>query len=88
MECINVKSLPRLKRAIIEEHEKRNGGVWIIWSEEHRAWWAPNHRGYVKNRNKAGRYSFEDATKIVSGANIGLKDVPNEAMVMLSDEEL
>lgn len=55
--------------------------LWLIWSEEHRAWWAPNHKGYVQERKQAGKYTYDDACDIVKGANVNFKDVPNEAMV-------
>lgn len=54
---------------------------WLIWSIEHNAWWGHNHNGYVKLRANAGKYSFFEAMKIVTGANIGLHDTPNEAMI-------
>lgn len=55
----------------------------LIWSIEHGAWWKPAHRGYTEKRKEAGMYSFEEACKIVKTANIGLYDVPNEAMIEL-----
>ena len=60
------------------------GYDWLIWSNEHDAWWASNERGYVKNRGSAGRYSFERACEIVFNANKHLHHNmhrPNEAMV-------
>ena len=55
---------------------------WIIWSLEHRGWWMKNHTGYTQKREEAGEYSYEEALQIVRGANIGEKDIPNEAMIM------
>lgn len=56
---------------------------YLIWSNEHNAWWARNHNGYVESRNQAGRYSFEEAEKICLQANIAKRDGdrPDEAMV-------
>lgn len=56
---------------------------WLIWSNEHGQWWAPASQGYTPSRKRAGRYSLEEATEIVAGANICQRDnaVPNEAMV-------
>lgn len=62
-----------------EEDEK--GRNWLIWSIEHEAWWKPNENGYTPERISAGRYTFEDACRIVKNANIGLRNVPNEAMI-------
>lgn len=57
-------------------------GKWLIWSIEHDAWWAPKHRGYVASRDKAGRYTFEEACKIVRSANEHRGNLfPFEAMI-------
>lgn len=58
-----------------------------IWSNEHKGWWKPNHSGYTPNRMEAGAYTETEARQIVEGANIGLKDVPNEAMVEIVADE-
>lgn len=55
--------------------------AWLIWSLEHEGWWAPDWNGYVEKRKDAGLYSFDEACKIIKGANIGDHDVPNEAMI-------
>lgn len=49
----------------IEEPEDN----YLIWSNEHRAWWGWNHRGYTNRIAKAGRYSRVDALRICNGAN-------------------
>ena len=36
---------------------------YLIWSNEHRAWWRPNSRGYTLQLEKAGRYSRDEALK-------------------------
>ncbi len=36
---------------------------YLIWSNEHRAWWRPNTRGYTLQLEKAGRYSRDEALK-------------------------
>lgn len=54
---------------------------WLIWSNEHRGWWAPDSHGYVSARTDAGRYDFDEALEIVTGANKHLqRHVPNETM--------
>lgn len=57
---------------------------WLIWSVEHSAWWAPDCKGYVNDRNKAGKYSFGQAFEICEGANCRRKYdfPPNETMVL------
>jgi hypothetical protein len=37
---------------------------YLIWSNEHRAWWGPGERGYVRKISAAGRYSREHAIGI------------------------
>lgn len=43
----------------------------LIWSEEHGSWWAPDHCGYTTSIVKAGRYTEQAAEKICRGANYG-----------------
>lgn len=56
---------------------------WYIWSNEHGAWWAPNHLGYTTDRTQAGLYKYRVACQIVADANRyqGIDEVPNETMV-------
>lgn len=67
--------------------ELMTGREWLIWSIEHRGWWAPNESGYRGVREQAGRYTFEQACNIVERANIGLKDAPNEAMILATSKD-
>jgi len=39
---------------------------YLIWSFEHNAWWNPNEAGYTGNVERAGRYSQQDAGRIVT----------------------
>jgi hypothetical protein len=43
--------------------------LWLVWSLEHNGWWRENSKGYCSDIKAAGRYSFEEASKIVVGAN-------------------
>lgn len=55
---------------------------WYIWSIEHSAWWRASHNGYTEDFAEAGLYTYEEALKIVKGANMfGAKNEPNEAMI-------
>lgn len=42
--------------------------AYLIWSNEHRAWWGPGRRGYVKRIADAGRYSESAALEICTNA--------------------
>lgn len=64
-------------------------GKYLIWSNEHNAWWCPDHCGYTSSVDKAGRYSLSEAIEICNGANYGwntdnLRAIPNE--VPISEE--
>jgi hypothetical protein len=43
--------------------------LWVIWSEEHRAWWGAARWGYVVRLTDAGRYTEAEAREIVKQAN-------------------
>lgn len=43
--------------------------VYLIWSEEHSAWWRKNCCGYTQTIRHAGRYSEHRAQEIVNNAN-------------------
>jgi len=63
-------------------------GPWLIWSNEHNSWWAPNSHGYVSHIEHAGRYDFVEAIEICRGANQHLthpkrnSPKPQEAMLL------
>ncbi len=38
--------------------------LWIVWSNEHIAWWGPNQRGYYVDIKSAGRYDYKTALEI------------------------
>lgn len=67
--------------------ESTTDGRWLIWSNEHDAWWAPNERGYTRSRKAAGRYSYSRALEIVRRANCRNGDKPFEAMVEDVDDD-
>jgi hypothetical protein len=54
----------------------------LIWSEEHGAWWRPGRMGYTTSIREAGRYSLDEATEIVENANRYLKSGFNEVVVV------
>lgn len=62
-------------------------GEYVIWSNEHRAWWRANSRGYAKDFDDAGVYSRGEAIKIcgVGRDGWGAREVPAEIPVRLAD---
>ena len=43
--------------------------LWVIWSEEHGAWWRPGKWGYTRSLREAGRYPEAEANAIAEQAN-------------------
>lgn len=56
---------------------------WLIWSNEHGAWWRPNSAGYTTFLGGAGRYSEQEAIDICRTARNGftVEGVPTEIPV-------
>ena len=54
---------------------------YLVWSNEHRAWWRPKRCGYVRDVRGAGRYSRQEAIEISGTSRNGWTD-PN----LLPDE--
>ncbi len=71
----------------IVKAEKQGGhDLWLVWSNEHRGWWAPDHKGYVQSRKAAGRYTYDEALAIVRGANRHRADDAFPFETMVKDE--
>lgn len=62
---------------------------YVVWSNEHRAWWGPNRAGYCTKLENAGRYDREAALAICDGARGGRQynDNPSEVPVLFADAE-
>jgi hypothetical protein len=43
--------------------------LYLIWSEEHQAWWHANRHQYTRSIFEAGRFRQPDACEIVLAAN-------------------
>jgi len=55
--------------------------MYLVWSNEHRAFWGEDRSGYVNDHRKAGRYTLAEATDICRDASYGSVNVPNETML-------
>ena len=58
--------------------------MYLIFSFEHLAYWAPNSRGYVHDVKNAGLYEKDEAEEICRQAN-RFTVMPNEEMRLASD---
>jgi len=54
---------------------------YLVWSNEHAAWWAPGGRGYTTLTHMAGRYSKEQADEICRQANFRPGDINEVAVI-------
>jgi len=61
--------------------------MYLIWSNEHRAWWGPNNSGYTKVLRRAGRYERNDAIMVCAFARDGWSagGIPSEIPVLEAD---
>lgn len=76
--------------AILASLPGRDEEVYLVWSNEHRAWWGPNHCGYNTHLSHAGRYTRDEALAICVGARGGreFNRNPSETPVLLKDAEI
>lgn len=54
---------------------------YLIWSNEHNAWWRPNSQGYTHSIEAAGRYGLQEAIRVSNQANYSwddMRQLPNE----------
>ena len=57
--------------------------LYLVWSNEHDAWWKPNRRGYTHDVWGAGRYAETEAAEVCRKAAYGWRggSLPPEVMV-------
>lgn len=63
-------------------------GQYLIWSNQHKAWWRPNSQGYTVHLDAAGRYARDEAIAIARGSRDGWTDrtrIPSEIAIREAD---
>lgn len=60
---------------------------YLIWSNEHRAWWRADSCGYTTALEAAGRYHRTEAIEICAGAHVGWRpgSPPSEIPIRETD---
>lgn len=68
-------------------HERGQAPEYLIWSNQHRAWWRPEAAGYSVSIEGAGLYSRAEAMEIAATSRDGwsMGRVPDEIAVSLAD---
>lgn len=77
--------LEALARADLEAGKAEE--MYLVWSNEHRAWWRPNSQGYAKSIEDAGVYTREEAMDIARTSRNGwtVDHTPDEIPVAVAD---
>jgi len=52
--------------------------LWLVWSNEHEAWWKPKRCGYTLTIAEAGRYTLAAALSCCDTRSVRPDGVPNE----------
>lgn len=89
-ELIEVGDVPaiRAERLARLAAKPADDGPYLVWSNQHKAWWRPDSRGYTMNVSLAGRYSREEAMKISAHGRDGWtnpKELPEELAIAERD---
>ena len=66
---------------------RQGEGKYLVWSNEHRAWWGPDERGYTRIIERAGRYDRDKAFSISSkrGGGWQREENPDEIAIPEAD---
>lgn len=63
--------LRALEAALNPSNYQGDPEKYLIWSNEHQAWWRPNSQGYTVHLEAAGRYDSGEAIEIASTGRDG-----------------
>lgn len=81
-EAIDSGSLdaPAAAEVPIDQDESLDN-IWLVWSNEHMAWWRPSSAGYTSDIEQAGHYRLEEAIRCSNSRSPGRH--PSEIPVRL-----
>ena len=65
----------------------RAASNYVVWSNEHAAWWGPNRAGYYTRLVAAGHYTRDEALRICISARGGreFNSNPSEIPILFAD---
>jgi hypothetical protein len=70
VQCFDLRLVARAC-ALVAEHEGGQAGrLWLIWSIQKNAWWKPESLGYTRAVAEAGRYTLDEAERILRQCNL------------------
>jgi hypothetical protein len=75
------------RRAAICSPEASSSGPYLIWSNEHRVWWAADERGYTQSVERAGRYSRAVAMNIAGCGRGGWAKGENPSEIAIPEND-
>lgn len=55
--------------------------LWLVWSNEHKAWWGPSSSGYRLKVEQAGRYTWAEALRCCESRTYSGEKMPPEVPV-------
>jgi hypothetical protein len=61
--------IQRYRELLLSMIEESPKDLYLVWSEEHLAWWKGGSGGYTRSLKEAGRYSYVAAMDIEANAN-------------------
>lgn len=60
---------------------------YLVWSNEHHAWWGPEERGYTRIIERAGRYTRSQAMTIASRRGGGWQTESNPYEIAIPEAD-
>src|SRR4051812_39839568 len=70
VQCFDLRLVARACELVAEHEAGGAGRLVLIWSIQHDAWWKPGSLGYTHHVAEAGRYSVDEAARILQQCNL------------------
>jgi hypothetical protein len=73
------------RKALAATAPAAQADLWLVWSNEHGAWWGPNESGYYTDIRSAGRYTKEKAMECADSRSHTKGKLPPEVIISERD---